>query len=98
DDWLDRRTFLAMLRTELLNARDLQRWRNNPQVHCDAAGDSIFDLVIRNTENRGPFLPAIDSRLAKLPDFLAAGASCVRRPIPLWTKLAERALLGTGEF
>ena len=27
-----------------LNTRTLQRWRNNPQTHCDAAVDSIFDL------------------------------------------------------
>src|SRR4051812_17196078 len=43
DDWLDRRLFLAMLRTELLSQRDLSRWRNNPQSHCDIAVDSIFD-------------------------------------------------------
>ena len=54
DDWLDRRTFLAMLRTELLNERDLQRWRNNPQIHCDAAVDAIFDLVIRHADNLAP--------------------------------------------
>ncbi len=82
DDWLDRRAFLAMLRTELLNARDLQRWRNNPQIHCDAAVEAIFDLVIRHAENLEPVLPAIESRLAKLSDYLAAGAACVKNPVP----------------
>ena len=98
DDWLDRRTFLAMLRTELLNTRDLQRWRNNPQIHCDAAVDSIFDLVIRNTDNLGAVLPAIESRLTRLPDYLAAGAVCVDRPVPLWTKLAQRTCEGAVGF
>jgi hypothetical protein len=98
DDWLDRRTFLAMLRTELLNARDLERWRSNPQTHCDAAVDSIFDLVIRNTSDLGAILPAIESRLARLPDYLAAGAACLTRPIPLWTKLAQRSCEGAGRF
>ncbi|MET0224591.1 MAG: hypothetical protein ABW346_09480, partial [Terrimicrobium sp.] len=63
DDWLDRRALLATIRTELLNARDLQRWRNNPQIHCDAAVEAIFDLVIRHAENLAPVLPAIESRL-----------------------------------
>ena len=77
DDWLDRRAFLAMIRTELLNARDLQRWRNNPQIHCDAAVEAIFDLVIRHAENLAPVLPAIESRLAKLLR-LPGGWRCVR--------------------
>ena len=98
DEWLDRRAFLAMLRTELLNTRDLQRWRNNPQAHCDAAVDSIFDLMIRNSEDLGAVLPAIESRLAKLPDYLAAGATCVQRPVPLWTKLAQRSCEGAVKF
>jgi hypothetical protein len=98
DDWLDRRMLLAMLRTELLNARDLQRWRTNPQTHCDAAVDSIFDLVIRNTSDLGAVLPAIESRLARLPDYLTAGAVCVNRPVPLWTKLAQRSCEGAVRF
>ncbi|MGB8464825.1 MAG: hypothetical protein WCE49_07770, partial [Terrimicrobiaceae bacterium] len=98
DDWLDRRTFLSMLRTELLQARDLQRWRDNPQIHCDAAVDSLFDLVIRHTGELGAVLPAIESRLARLPDYLAAGAACVNRPVPLWTKLAQRSCEGATGF
>jgi Bacterial protein of unknown function (DUF885) len=98
DDWLDRRAFLAMLRTELLNARELQRWRNNPQIHCDAAVDSIFDLIIRNSEDLGAVLSAIESRLARVPDYLGAGAACVQRPIPLWTKLAQRSCEGAVKF
>jgi uncharacterized protein (DUF885 family) len=98
DDWLDRRLFLAMLRTELLNARDLQRWRNNPQVHCDAAVEAIFDLVIRHADHLEPVLPAIESRLAKLPDYLKAGAACLKKPIPLWTALARRSCEGAVKF
>src|SRR5580704_16730446 len=36
DDWLDRRGFLAMLRSDLFFTRDFAHWRRNPQVHCDA--------------------------------------------------------------
>jgi uncharacterized protein (DUF885 family) len=98
DDWLDRRTFVAMLRTELLNARDLQRWRTNPQVHCDAAVEAIYDLIIRHADSLATVLPAIESRLARLPDYLAAGAACVRNPVPLWTELARRSCEGAVEF
>ena len=98
DDWLDRRTFLAMLRTDLLHSRDLLHWRTNPQLHCDAAVDSIFDLLVRNAGNLGPVQPAIESRLARLPDYLAAGAECIQRPVPLWTKLAGKSCDGAIGF
>lgn len=98
DDWLDRRGFLAMLRTSLLQYDTLSRWRNNPQMHCDAAIQAIFDLVIRHAENLAGALPAIESRLGKIPAFLAAGASCVRHPVPLWTKLAVKTCEGAEPF
>ncbi len=98
DDWLDRRGFLAKLRTDLLFSGDLARWRTNPQVHCDAAVDAIFDLLVRSASRPARALPAIESRLARIPDFLAAGAEGLRRPVPLWTDLAVRACAGSVEF
>jgi uncharacterized protein (DUF885 family) len=98
DDWLDRRMFLAMLRTELFNDRDLQRWRTNPQGPCDTAVDAIFDLLVRHTDNLPHILPAIEARLEKIPDFLAAGAANLRNPVPLWTKLARRSCEGAVSF
>lgn len=98
DDWLDRRTFLAMLRTELLHSRDLLSWRTNPQVHCDAAVEAIFDLLVRNAGQLGRVQEAIEARLGALPDYLAAGAECVQKPVPLWTKLAQRSCDGAIGF
>src|SRR5437764_1432975 len=51
DDWLDRRGLLAMLRTERFSHRTFPHWRINPQVHCGAAIDSIFHLVVRHAED-----------------------------------------------
>ncbi len=98
DDWLDRRGFLSMLRVDQLFSHDLPRWRDNPQVSCDAAVESIFDLVVRHSENLASVAPAIESRLAHIPDFLAAGAANIRKPVPLWTQLAAKACQGATEF
>jgi uncharacterized protein (DUF885 family) len=98
DDWLDRRGFLSMLRTGLLSQRDLKRWRTNPQGHCDAAIGSIFDLVIRYAGRLPAALPKIESRLARIPDFLEEGAGVVREPVPLWTKLARKTCQGAATF
>lgn len=98
DDWLDRRCFLSLLRTELLNSRDLERWRNNPQECCDAAVGSVFELVTRHADNLKKARPAIESRLAAIPLFLKHGADAVRLPVPLWTKLAVHSCKGAKEF
>lgn len=98
DDWLDRRMILSQLRTRRLETRELERWRTNPQIHCDAAVESIFDLVVRHAEDLSRVLPPIEARLAALPDFLAAGAECVRRPVPLWVQLNEKSCQGAVDF
>lgn len=98
DAWLDRRAFLAKLRTEALFSGELERWRTNPQVHCDTAVDAIFDLLVRAAPRIAKALPAVEARLAAIPDFLAAGAECVRRPVPLWVSLAGKSCEGAVEF
>ena len=98
DDWLDRRGFLSRLRTDLFFARDMARWRTNPQIHSDVAADSILDLLVRSSGQLHRIFPAIESRLEKIPGFLAAGAGCLHLPVPLWTGLAERSCAGSTEF
>ena len=98
DDWLDRRCFLSLLRSELLNCRELERWRTNPQECCDSAAGAVFELVIRHSENLKKARPAIESRLAAIPRFLKEGAAAVRNPVPLWTKLAVQSCKGSQAF
>ena len=98
DDWLDRRGFLSMLRTGLLFERDLKRWQSDPQTHCDAAVGSILGLVIRYADRLAEALPKIESRLARIPKFLESGASLVRKPVPLWTRLAGKSCHGGSIF
>jgi len=98
DDWLDRRCFLSMLRTELFSGRDLERWRNNPQECCDGAVGSVFELVTRHAENLKKGRPAIEARLAAIPRFLKEGATAIHLPVPLWTKLAVHSCKGAKEF
>ncbi|HZJ14463.1 MAG TPA: DUF885 family protein [Chthoniobacteraceae bacterium] len=98
DDWLDRRGFLAHLRTELHWTADLERWRNEPQVHCNRAVHSILLLLIRNSDRLARIRPAIESRLAKIPRFLAQAASCLHRPVPHWVRLTRECCAGAVEF
>ena len=98
DDWLDRRCFLSLLRTELLNSRDLERWRTNPQECCDGAVGAVFELVIRHSDDLKKTRPAIEARLAAIPGFLKDGAAAIRNPVPLWTKLARHSCKGARDF
>jgi hypothetical protein len=98
DDWLDRRCFLALLRTELLQTRDLERHRRNPQDYCDSAVGSVFELVIRHSENLKKALPSIEARLAAIPRYLKEGGASIDLPVPLWTRLAVQSCKGARDF
>lgn len=98
DDWLDRRGLLALLRTERFFNAAVPHWRINPQTHCEAAISAIFYLVMRNAADLAKVRPAIEARLARLPAFLAQGAACLQRPVPLWTKLARKTCDGSRLF
>lgn len=98
DDWLDRRGLVALLRTERFFSDTFPHWRINPQVHCGTAIDAIFHLVVRHAENLKPAREAIEARLAALPRFLEQGAACLRKPVPLWTKLARQSCDGAKSF
>ena len=96
--WLDRRTFVSLLRRHRIFEDKLERRRRNPQGNCDAAIESIFELLVRCEGKLTNALPAIESRLAKIPDYLAAGAENLRKPVPLWVDLTEKACAGGVEF
>jgi hypothetical protein len=98
EDWLDRRCFLSLLRTELFSLRDMERWRINPQECCDSAVGAVFELVIRHADDLKKALPAIESRLAAIPAYLREGAAAIRNPVPLWTRLALNSCKGAAGF
>lgn len=98
DDWLDRRALLAYLRTDRFFTGEFPTWQTNPQTHCGAAMDAIFQLVVRNAGNLKKAVPAIEARLAELPRFLQQGARCLKHPVPLWTKLARQTCDGAQSF
>lgn len=91
DDWTDRRAFLAYLRTGLFFQRDHPRWQLDPQTHSSAAVNAVFHLFVRHADNLKPVTSDILSLLAEIPRFLDEGYACLRRPVPLWTELAERS-------
>lgn len=97
-DWLDRRGFLALLRTQLFFHDTFPRWQLDPQVHCQTPVNSIFHLVTRGSENLAAVTPAILSLLAATPRFLGEGSGCLRRPVPLWTRLAAESCEGAVKF
>ena len=65
---------LAHVRTGLF-FNERETWRTNPQVHCDAAVQAIFGLVVRHAERLERAVAPIEARLTALPQFLAQGAA-----------------------
>ena len=93
DDWIDRRAFLADLRTELW-AIERGSHRRNPESWASGAIDSIYRLVVKNADDLKPSARAIVSRLKQLPAYLDNAASLVKSPVPLWQELAIKSCEG----
>lgn len=98
DDWTDRRAFLAHLRTALFFHRDHPRWQLDPQTHSGTAVNAVFHLLVRHADDLRAVTPEILSLLADIPRFLDEGRVCLRRPVPLWTKLASRSSTHAATF
>ena len=98
DDWTDRRAFLAYLRTTLFFERDHPRWQIDPQTHSGTAVNAVFHLLVRHADDLRAVTPDILSLLAGIPRFLEEGRACLRRPVPLWTKLAVRSSTHAATF
>jgi len=98
DDWTDRRAFLSYLRTALFYQDRHPRWQLDPQTHSGTAANTVFHLLIRHPGNLRAVTPDILSVLADIPRFLDEGLECLRRPVPLWTKLAVRSSSRAATF
>ena len=98
DDWTDRRAFLAYLRTTLFFERDHPRWQIDPQTHSGTAVNAVFHLLVRHADDLRAVTPDILSLLAGIPRFLEEGLAGLRRPVPLWTKLAVRSSTHAATF
>jgi uncharacterized protein (DUF885 family) len=91
DDWTDRRAFLAHLRTALFFHRDHPSWQLDPQTHSGTAVNAVFRLLVRHADHLRAVTPDILALLQDIPRFLDEGRAGLRRPVPLWTKLAARS-------
>ena len=98
DDWTDRRAFLAYLRTGLFFQDAHPRWKIDPQTHSGAAVNAIFHLVVRHTDNLRVVADDIHALAREVPRFLDEGFDCLRRPVPLWTRLAIRSSTHAAKF
>ena len=97
DDWLDRRAFVADLRSELW-ARERQAHRRNPDALAGGAIGAIHELVVRHADDLSSVADAVVSRLAKLPKFLDGAMELCDRPVPVWTQMALATSAGAPGF
>lgn len=98
DDRTDRRAFLSCLRTALFHSVTHPQWQLDPQAHSGAAANAIFHLLMRHADSLRTVAEDIAALAAQIPRYLDEGFACLRRPVPLWTKLAIRSSRHAAEF
>lgn len=94
--WLDRLTLRAHLIRENLSLNERKTWQTNPQSHLDGVADAIYSLIVRHADDLRPVAPAIVSRLRAIPKHLKEAEACIRKPVPLWTKLTMQSAAGVA--
>lgn len=98
DDWTDRRAFLAYLRTALFFHDTHPRWRIDPQAHSGTAVNAVFHLLVRHADDLRSVAADILGVIADIPRFLGEGRASLRKPVPLWTRLAARSSRHAATF
>lgn len=93
DDWLDRRAFLAELRTELWSL-EREAHRRNPDRWVSGAMSAVFDLLIKHADDLSPVADALVARLKKIPTYLESAVEMLSAPEPVWTKNAKQSAAG----
>lgn len=93
DDWLDRRAFMAELRSELWSLERLTH-RRNPDRWITGAMGCVFDLLVKHADDLTPVAPAILARLKKIPAYLDSAAEMLQAPEPVWARNTQQSAGG----
>ncbi|HYG77278.1 MAG TPA: DUF885 domain-containing protein [Planctomycetota bacterium] len=93
DDWLDRRAFMADLRSELWSIERIA-FRRNPDTWASGALGAIHHHIVRHADDLSPVADAILSRLKKLPAYLEGAGEVLQSPVPVWQKMALSSCKG----
>lgn len=98
EDQIDHRLLRAQFETEARELAALAPQHHEPSLYADAAVNGVYSLLAREFAPLADRLPAVQSRLEKIPALLDAGIQNLKRSPAIWTEIAIEETQGAAEF
>jgi uncharacterized protein (DUF885 family) len=98
EERIDHRLLVARFETEAREFEALAPHRHDPSLYADTAVTGVYALLARDFAPLAQRLPAVHSRLEKIPAAFKAGIANLERSPSIWTEIAIEETQGAAEF
>ena len=98
DERIDHRLLVARFETEAREFEAVAPHLHDPSIYADAAVNGVYALLARDFAPLAERIPAVQSRLEKIPGALKAGIANLERSPSIWTEIAIEETQGAAAF
>ena len=97
-DAIDWHMLVSKFEVQLRESEQLQNHNHSPSLYPNVAIDGIYSLLARDYTPLRDRLPALTSRLSKIPAIFAAARTNLQRAPEIWREIAIEETDGATEF
>src|ERR1700680_1138192 len=97
-DAIDWHMLVSKFEVQLRESQELQHHKHSPSLYPNVAIEGIYSLLARDYAPLRDRLPALASRLSKIPAIFAAARTNLQRAPEIWREIAIEETDGGAEF
>lgn len=95
---IDWHMLVSKFEVQLRELRELEAYKHNPSLYATLTVDGIYSLLARDYAPLAQRLPALESRLQKIPAIFAAARANLERSPAIWREIAIEESDGASDF
>ncbi len=95
---IDWHMLVSKFEVQLRELQELELFKHSPSLYSSVAIEGIYSLLARDYAPLADRLPALISRLKKIPSIFAAARANLQRSPAIWRDIAIEETEGAGEF
>jgi uncharacterized protein (DUF885 family) len=97
-EYIDWKMLVSKFDVQLRELAELEAHKHNPSMYPSVAVEGIYSLLARAYAPLAERMPALDSRLGKIPAIFAAGMANLERVPELWREIAIEETEASSQF
>lgn len=98
EEQIDWNLLVSKFEVQLRELAELEPHKHNPSLYPSVAVEGIYSILARDYAPLSERLPALVSRLSKIPPIFAAGRATLERSPAIWREVAIEETQGAEEF